>query len=138
MPTGTAKEIVFVKCPGLDSTPGGPDDIMVDDLLDLAEAYVNVNIFSKKYNLALALVVCHQITLAAQGGGSSTSSGSGAVGGIKSEKEGDLARSFGNMLNNDNISANKLYWMQTPAGQELMALWDACILMPRNRFVNGR
>ena len=136
MSTTTAKGIVFLKCPGLDSTPGGTDDLMVDDLLALAAFYVAQHIFKDKYNLALALVVCHQVTLAAQSGGSSTSSGSGSVGGIKSEKEGDLARSFGGVTSS-NLSASKQYWMSTPAGQELMALWSVCIFSARNRFVSG-
>jgi len=134
MPTSTAKEIVQLKLPSLDVS--GADEARVDDLIELAGFYVSENIFTVKYQLALALVVCHQITLDSQGGGSTTASGSGVIGGLKSEKEGDLAKSFGGM--SSNISESKQYLSSTPHGQELLMLFNACILGPRNRFVSGR
>ncbi len=133
MPTTTAQEIVLLKMPSLVL----PDDEeRIDDFITLAGFYVSENIFQAKFQYALALVVCHQLTLDSQGGGSTTSSGSGVIGGIKSEKEGDLKRDYGGI--GTNISEYKQYFMSTPFGQELLQLWNACILMPRNRFVNGR
>lgn len=127
MATSTAKEIVAVICPGKDTDP------RIDDFLDLATAFVASVTFGTKYNYALALVVCHMFQLEEQGGGSSTSSGSGAVGGIKSIKEGQLSKTFGGP--STNLRDNKAYWGQTSSGLNLMALWDACIFMPRNRMV---
>lgn len=134
MATDTAKEIVQLKMPSLDVS--GDDSDRVDDFLVLAAFYVSENIFGVKYQYALALVVCHQLTLDAQGGGSTDSSGSGVVGGIKKEKEGDLSREYGGV--SQNISQQKQYFMSTPFGQELLQLWNACIFGARNRFVSGR
>ena len=136
MPITTAKEIVKLKMPSLDLAPSGADEERVDDFIDLAKFSISENIFTVKFQLALALVVCHQLTLDAQGGGSTASSGSGVIGGIKSEKEGDLASSFGGV--GTNVSENKQYYSSTPFGQELLQLFRVCILMPRNRFVSGR
>lgn len=130
MAISTAAEIIALKLPSSATDP------RLADFISLAGFYVSERIFEDKYQYALALVVCHQLALESQGGGSAASSGSGAVGGIKSEKEGDLARSFGGV--GSNISEQKQYFMSTPFGQELLQLWNACILMPRNRYVNGR
>ncbi len=142
MPVTTAKEIVKLKMPSLNlPSPSVPpdDNIRVDDFITLAMFFISERIFGPKYEYALALVVCHQLTLDAQGGGDSTTSGSGVVGGIKTEKEGDLARGYGlgNGVNLD-LSEWKMYWVSTPFGQELLSLFNACILIPRNRFVSGR
>lgn len=130
MAINTPEDIVAVKCPGKETDP------RLTDMIELAKFTISENIFGEKYEYALALLVCHFFQLEAQGGGSSSSSGSGSVGGIKSEKEGDLARSFGGV--SSNIRESKMFLSQTAAGQELLYLFDACILMPRNRFVSGR
>jgi len=135
MPISTAIEIVQLKMPSLDAGPGGSDEDRINDFIELAKFYISENIFQTKYQYALALMVCHQLTLDAQGGGSTTTSGSGVIGGVKSEKEGDLARSYGGM--GSNVSESKQYLMSTPFGQELLQLWNACLLLPRNRFVSG-
>lgn len=127
MATSTPQEIIANICPGKETDP------RVDDLLDLATAFVAEVTFGTKYNYALALVVCHQFQLEGQGGGTSTTSGNGAVGGVTSIKEGQLQKQFGGPPG--NISENKIYWSQTASGLNLMALWDACIFMPTNRMV---
>jgi len=127
MPTSTAQDIVCVYCPGKETDP------RLNDLLDLATAFVAESAFGDKYNQALALVVCHQFQLEAQSGGSETQSGNGSVGGVKSIKEGQLSKTYGGP--SANLRDNKSYWGQTTAGLNLMALWDACIFMPRNRMV---
>ncbi|NJR73245.1 MAG: DUF4054 domain-containing protein [Scytonema sp. CRU_2_7] len=134
MAISTAKEIVKLKMPSL-ALPGA-DDARVDDFISLASFIVAESIFADKYQYALALVVAHQLTLDAQGGGNSTTSGSGILGGITSEKEGDLSRNYAGM--SSNISERSLYFMSTPFGRELLQLWNACILTVRNRFVSGR
>jgi len=130
MPVSTASEIVVLKMPDLATDP------RIDDFISLSAFYVSESIFSEKYQYALALVALHMFMLDKQSGGNSTSSGSGAMGGIKSEKEGDLSRSFGGM--SGNVSQTKIYFSSTPYGLELLQLWNACILMPRTRFVSGR
>ncbi len=136
MPVSTAKEIVQLKMPSL-VFPA--DEARVDDFISLADFFISERIFSAKYQYALALVVCHQLTLDSQGGGNTSTSGSGVVGGINSEKEGDLARQYGfNNGMNIELPEWKMYWVSTPFGQELMSLFKACILIPRNRFVSGR
>ena len=129
MATSTAKEIVELKMPDM------VGDSRVDDIIVLADFYISSTIFKTKYQYALALVALHMLMLDKQSGGSSTSSGSGSVGGIKSDKEGDLARSFGGV--GSNVSERNQYFMSTPFGQELLQLWKACLILPRNRFVSG-
>lgn len=127
MATSRAQDIIAVICPGKEEDP------RIEDFLDLATAFVASITFGTKHNYALALVVCHMFQLEGQGGGSSASSGSGAVGGITSIKEGKLQKNFGGP--STNLRDNKAYWGQTASGLNLMALWDACIFMPRNRMV---
>jgi len=129
MAISTSKEIVTLKMPDMAADP------RVDDYISLSKFYISENIFGDKYNYAVALVACHMLMLDKQSGGSSTSSGSGSVGGISKEKEGDLSRSFGGV--GSNVADRKQYFMSTPYGQELLQLWNACILTPRNRFVSG-
>lgn len=130
MPISTPQEIVAIKCPSSATDP------RLDDFIELAKYYVAESTFMDKWNYAIALVACHWYTLESQGGGDDTTSGSGVVGGIMSQKEGDLQQRYGNIFQgNNNMSENRMYWMTTPAGQELMALWDACIMCARNRFV---
>jgi len=132
MSISTPEEIIAVKCPSSATDP------RLTDLIDLAKFYISENIFLTKFNLALALLVCHQLTLEAQGNGDSSSSGNGAIGGIRRLREGELEKEFNQMFQGNSIRENNLYLSQTPAGQELLMLYNACILMPRNRFVSGR
>lgn len=129
----TAKDIILLKMPSL---VGPPEDPRIGDFVELAKFRISEIIFVGKYQYALALVVLHQLTLDAQSGGTATTSGSGAAGGIKSEKEGDLSVTYHDA--SGSFSANKSYWAGTSFGQELLSLWNACILGPRNRFVSGR
>lgn len=129
MPVSTAKEIIELKSPSL------VGDSRVDDFISLAELTVSENTFGDKYQYALALVVLHQITLDAQGGGSSSSSGSGVGGGIKSEKEGDLQRTYGSFSSSGETSHRKEYWNSTIFGQEYWQLMQTCLLLPRTRLV---
>ena len=126
VPTSPA-EWVEALCPGKES------DSRLDAFLEAASYFVAESMFGDKYDYALALVVCHMFALEAMGGGNETTPGSGVAGGIKSEKEGALSQSYGSI--SSNISENKQYWGQTSHGMNLMALWDACILMPRTRWI---
>lgn len=128
MPISTAQEIVVLKSPSI------PADTRLDDFIELAKFHISENTFGDKYEYALALLVLHWLTLEAQTGGSSTSSGSGAVGGVSSKKEGQLSINFGGMPS--GTSERRAYLMSTQFGQELLQIWNACIFTARNRFVN--
>ncbi len=127
MPTSTPQEIIQIYC------PSSPPDPRTDDLIELSTAYIAESTFGDKFFQAQALWVCHFFMLEKQGGGDSTSGGSGVVGGIKSVKEGDLQKTFGGP--SSSVRDNRVFLSQTSTGQQLLSLWDACILMPRNRMV---
>jgi len=129
MATGTAKQIIAVKSPSFSA------DTRLDDLIVLAADFVSQSAYGTKYQHALALVVLHWLTLDAQQGGNSTSSGGGIGGGIKSEKEGDLARTYGGASSGSNNDDS--YWMGTIFGQELLSLRSRCVLTPHSRVSLG-
>jgi hypothetical protein len=129
MPYQTASQIVALKSPDLAS------DSRLSDFIGLAKEQLSATNFGTKYEYAVALLVLHWMTLDAQGGGSDSSSGSGVVGGIKSEKEGDLARSFGNLGSGSGAKAGNAYYNSTAFGAEFISLRRRKFLLPRNRFV---
>ena len=131
MPIDTAKNIVILKAPGFST------DTRLDDFIALAETVTSETNFGEKYNYAVALLVLHWLTLDAQGGGSESSSGSGVVGGIKSEKEGDLARSYGGGASGSNAQPSDDYLRSTSFGQELLFLRRSCLFLPRNRCLGN-
>ena len=129
MGVGTVAEIVALR------SPSHAGDSRIADLELLAAYYVAQSVFLDKWIYAKALVVLHWLTLDAMGGGSESESGSGVVGSIKSEKEGDLARSFGSSgLSDDRRDA---YFGSTSFGAELLQLWKACLLNPQTRQVGA-
>ena len=131
MPTGTAAEIVVLKSPSLSG------DSRIDDFVDLAKLTVGQLPFGTRYQYALALVALHMITLDTQGGGSSSSSGSGVTGGIKSEKEGELQRSYGPTAQNAIKNPSDAYFTSTSFGMEYLHLKRAVLIKPRNRMVGN-
>lgn len=126
MAVDTVANIVKLKSPDFDG------DSRIDDLDELAKFHVAEVAFGDKWVYARALLVLHWLTLDAQGGGSSSGSGSGIVGGIKSEKEGDLARSYNGIISSDDKDG---YLKSTSFGAELLQLWRACLILPRTRRV---
>jgi len=78
------------------------------------------------HNKAVALLTCHWLAMAER-----DLSGTGPSGTITSEKEGDLARSFGNMLGENNNS----FLSQTSWGCELIQLQNSTMILPTNRFI---
>lgn len=80
-------------------------------------------------NKAIFLLAAHQIALNQRNedGGGSAPSGS-----IKSEKEGDLARSYG-VESNDSNQIDP-YLAQTSWGVELWNLQRSCFFLPRTRM----
>lgn len=129
MPISTAQEIIVLKSPSI------PDDTRLDDFVNLAKFSIASSTFGDKYEYALALLVLHWLTLEAQTGGSATTSGSGASGGVTGKKEGQLSINFGGVPS--SVSERRAYLMSTQFGQELLGLWNACIFSARNRFISG-
>jgi len=126
----TTKQIIASKSPSFAS------DTRLDDFIELAAHTVSSTAFGDKYNYALALVVLHMLTLDGMSGGGSTASGSGVAGGIKSEKEGDLSRSYGNTLQGINgATLSDSYFAQTQFGSEYLYLKRTCFMLPRTRIV---
>jgi hypothetical protein len=127
MSINTAQEIIALKGPSFSSDP------RLADFVALAKKQISSVNFGTNYEYACALLVLHWLTLEKQGGGSSTVSGSGVVGGIKSEAEGDLSRSYGSSGAAGN-SRNE-YYGSTCFGQEFLALWKGNLILPRNSYV---
>lgn len=112
----TPQEIIILRAPQYTGEP------RLDDLVTLATAQTG-NVYGTHKNLAIALLVLHWLTMEKQGGTS---------GSIKSEKEGDLARSYGTSI---SISQRYPDLSQTSWGMELIRLRKSLILGPRNRTI---
>lgn len=99
---------------------------------ELACLYVGAKAFGAKLNLAKSLIMLHWLTLEAQSGGDSATSGGGVVGGIKKEQEGKLITEFhSTILEGDGDN----YWKSTSFGSEYLTLRRACIIKARNSMV---
>jgi Protein of unknown function (DUF4054) len=105
----TAQEIIQVRLPALFS------DSRLDDFVALAVLNLSEPVFGVKYVYAVALLAMHMY--------SKDSAGSGA-GGVKSEKEGDLARSYGGSMTDKDYGT-------TSYGQELLQLINNCVWAAR-------
>ena len=97
-------------------------DARVDNLIILADAQTGT-IYDTQRNDAIALLVLHWLALENRGAAA-------AAGSIKSEKEGDLARSYGT-----TSSKTSHYLDQTTWGLQLKALRDGLIMSARNRTI---
>ena len=124
MAINTVEGIVALKSPSFASDP------RISDMDELAQFHLAQSAFGTKWIYARALLVLHWLTLDAQGGGSATTSGDGTVGGIKSEKEGALARSYNTIVSSTDEHG---YLKSTSFGAELVQLWRAYILSVRTR-----
>lgn len=97
----TTNQIIQIRCP----------DLYVDANLNtwilLAQEQTDRCYYGRHYNLAVALLSCHMYTLSQRGSGQS--------GIVTSEREGDLARSYGGFT-------AKSYLDQTSFGLELQQL----------------
>lgn len=103
-------------------------DSDVQTLIIMAELQIGNEYCSDDMrNQAVALLVMHWLTLPKDSAGNSST-----VGSIKSEKEGDLARSYGFA---GSISVKDPFYAQTSYGLELLQLNRQCFIIPRNRFV---
>ena len=93
---------------------------------------VNSKTYGTKYNLAVALLTSHELTLLYPNGVDGGSDGSSTN--IKSKKEGDLKIEYKRNLDGDNLSLYD-YYRQTIYGSKYWALKKTCTLTARNRFV---
>lgn len=109
-------------------------DPRIPDLIALAELETST-CYGDKYNYAVALRVCHELALDDLRGGSGdgTDSGSGEAGSITSEKEGDLARSYGK-VGSGSSSGSAL--SQTRWGLKLIGLQNGHFMLPRTSIVS--
>ena len=124
MATNTPQAIVILRVPAYDGDP------RLDDYEHLADMQTGT-VYGDCRNLAVALMMLHYMTLddsrgATPGSGSSTGS-------VKSEKEGDLAKSYG--ATSSSVSDKYPDLSQTIYGLELIELRNRKIFNPRNRML---
>jgi len=112
-------------------TPQYKDDPRLDGLITYATALTGAE-FGECYNNAVALRVMHMMAKESIREGSTTDTGVGYAGRVLSKKEGKLAISFGQGGGNTNNKHGDLN--TTTYGQELIALMDGCLFLPRNRL----
>lgn len=104
--------------------PTTPENIILISMaeLEIGRNYCNDDLRNK----AVSLVVMHWLSLNTDSSGNNST-----VGTIKSEKEGDLSRSYGFQGKINKIKDP--FWYQTGYGLELMSLNRSCFFGPRNR-----
>lgn len=105
-----------------------PNDPKTLALIDQAKCELAEFCNEALTNKAVALLVMHWLTLAANG-----SQGSGSTGTVKSLKEGDLSISYGSF--SSNTSGVDPYLALTPYGLELYSLIRGCTFTFLNRCV---
>ncbi len=113
--------------------PQYEDNVRVEALIPYAERQTS-SCYGDKYCDAVALRICHMIALEERNGGGSSSSGDGTSGTIKSEKEGDLSRSYGNSAGDNNNSGAWGTLPSTTYGQMLIEMAQTSFVSIRNRF----
>ena len=116
----TPLQIITIRAPAFASEPN------INDLIAQAELEVG-QCQGDLRNKAVALIVMHWIALSKR---DPTGNSSGT---IKSEKEGDLARSYGSVSTKETDN----YYGQTTWGLEYLRLLDSTMILPRNRMVDG-
>lgn len=117
----TPLEIITIRAPTF-ALESNINDLIAEAELEVSESEYNT---ANLRNKAIALIVMHWVAL------NKRDSTGGTAGVIKSEKEGDLSRSF-SVNNSDDIDS---YYSQTTWGLEFLRLQQQCFFKPRNRFV---
>lgn len=118
-------------------TPQFSGDGRLNDLIFLSKLQTSNN-FGDKYNLAVALRVCHWLTKDAIAGGDAgsdpvTTSGSGeSTTNVISKKEGKLSVSYGSISNSNMYGSGDLN--STVYGMRLIDLIKGSFFKPRTRF----
>lgn len=118
----TPIEYITIRAPDFATDPN------INDLISQAELETGENYCSDDMrNKAIALLVMHWQALAERDSGNI-----GVSGAITSEKEGDLARSYGGSRRSNDRNGDLA---QTRWGLELLRLQQSCFFLPRNRYV---
>ncbi|GAH17973.1 unnamed protein product [marine sediment metagenome] len=118
----TPLEIITIRAPAF-ALESNINDLITEAELEVSTTEYNT---SPLRNKAVALIVMHWIAL------NKRDSTGGTAGAIKSEKEGDLSRSFGATGNNEDMDP---YYGQTTWGLEFLRLQVQCFIKPTNRMV---
>ncbi|HEU4402344.1 MAG TPA: DUF4054 domain-containing protein [Candidatus Polarisedimenticolia bacterium] len=114
----TPADLITLRAPAL----AAANSDRIPDLIVEAEALTGP-VFGAHRPLAVALLVLHWLALEARGD-------AGAPGPINSEKEGDLARSYGSSGDDGEGDLGSTRW-----GLELKRLRNATIFAARNRLI---
>ena len=114
-----ASEIITLRAPAIATA----ESARIPDLITLATEQTGP-VYDVHIQLAIALLVLHWLALEARGA-------AGSPGPINSEREGDLARSYGSL----GAGARGGDLAQTSWGVELQRLRDSVIFSARNRMV---
>jgi len=131
MSISTAAGIIAIRAPQWGSDP------RISDMIELATMQTG-DCFGDRKQLAIALRVLHMFAKEAIGGGNpgtGTTGGSGVAGSVRSEKEGDLARSYGLSASASNKNSSDL--TSTAFGLELLELIDSTFFLPRTSYMAG-
>lgn len=110
------------------------DNARIDGLIPYATRMTNTECYGDRCADAVALRICHIIALDERNGGSETSSGDGTAGTLKSEKEGDLAKAYGNTISDNDTSGAWGTLPSTTYGQMLIEMAQGSFMTVRNRF----
>lgn len=108
--------------------PSASGDSRLDDYEELAKMRVGACAFGDRYNYAVACIVLHMLALDARAGGENVT---GIGGEVKSEKEGQLARSYGST----GLSMAESDLATTSYGQEFLGLKKENVIPFRNRTI---
>jgi len=97
----------------------------IDRFIEYAELQVSANVFGERYDLAVAYLACHMLTLRDRGDADSGSSGTSGV--ITQKREGDLSLTFAlpNALNDGDGNLQL-----TKYGIEYDRIRKMCVICP--------
>lgn len=124
----TAAQVIALRAPEFSS------DERLPDLITMAEGFVGEVIFGSKRDYAVAMLVCHWLTLSARA--SASSGGSAPSGPVTSLKEGDLSASFAAAApGSAGGSSMDAFLAATPWGVEFANVRAGVILGARNSAV---
>ena len=126
----TIKQIIAVKY------PGGESDARIDTFIEISKLRVSTAL-GARYNLLVALDVCHQLALEAMTGGSATAGSTSATGGaLTGVKEGALSKTFAAATLGMGASAGSEGWYAlTSFGREFLAVRAGAVMCPRTQTI---
>lgn len=122
-------ELFRLIIPGFDSVT----DDMVMAMRKVCLPQVSFERFGKLYDEALCYLIAHRLTIQEVISTQGATSASLTAGAVVSEKEGDLARSFGASGSSNNGAATDTL-DKTVYGQEFKRIRNMCVLSVATRF----